>query len=99
MGAEEYDGGELYVDDDAADVPAGDMSDAPQLSQNASPGIAAAPHTGHEVVPRPLPVGATPPAPMVPTGAAALCPWPRTGVPQASQNDTPSGNSTPQFEQ
>jgi hypothetical protein len=74
------------------------MSDAPQLSQNASPGMADAPHTGHEVVPSPLPAGALAPTPTVPpTGAAA--PWPRTGVPQASQNDTPSGNSTPQLEQ
>jgi hypothetical protein len=102
MGVEEYEGGGLYEGDDTPEgVPeAGDMSDAPQLSQNASPGMADAPHTGHEVEPSPLPPGRGVPAPtptVPPTGAGA--PWARTGVPQASQKDTPSGNSTPQFAQ
>ncbi|HKP52782.1 MAG TPA: hypothetical protein VJ183_09015 [Chloroflexia bacterium] len=70
----------------------GANSDAPQLSQNASPGRAAAAHTGHTTDPRcPLPL---PPDPPERDPCTSL-----TGVPQASQNATPSGSSIPQFGQ
>jgi hypothetical protein len=73
------------------------------LSQNASPGKVAAPHTGQDVEPMPfaLPMCELTVSPGTALGeeAGAFAFFPRTGVPHTSQNDTPSGSSVPQFEQ